>query len=152
MLWPGILMRCDSSRCRTGQLEGQKKQRAIIACLAGPSGTVASHLTAAALFGLAKSPAVPQVTIAPGAGGRFRGARPFRAQLSSGEICLRRRIRCTTPARTIIDCAAAGLVDAEELCDLVDSALCKKREPSDKSGCTTKKTSSSPEPMSESGN
>jgi hypothetical protein len=102
------------------------EQRAMIACLAGPSGTVASHLTAAALFGLAKPPSVPQVTIASGASGRFRGARPFRAPLSSGEICIRSRIHCTTPARTIIDCAAAGLVDAEELCNLVDSALCKK--------------------------
>jgi hypothetical protein len=102
------------------------EQRAMIACLAGPSGTVASHLTAAALFGLAKPPSVPQVTIGRGASGRFRGARPFRAGLTSAEICVRSRIRCTTPPRTIIDCAAAGLLDAEELCDLVDSALCKK--------------------------
>jgi hypothetical protein len=102
------------------------EQRAMIACLAGPSGTVASHLTAAALFGLAKPPSVPQVTIGRGASGRFRGARPFRAQVSSGETCVRSRIRCTTPTRTIIDCAAAGLLDAEDLCDLVDSALCKK--------------------------
>jgi hypothetical protein len=102
------------------------EQKAMIACLAGPSGTVASHLTAAALFGLVRPPSVPQVTIGRGASGRFRGARPFRAKVSSGEICVRSRIRCTTPTRTIIDCAAAGLLDGEELCDLVDSALCKK--------------------------
>jgi hypothetical protein len=102
------------------------EQKAMIACLAGPDGTVASHLTAAALFGLAKPPAVPQVTIRRGASGRFRGARPFRGDFRAGETCIRSKVRCTTPTRTILDCAAAGLVDAEALCDLIDSALCKK--------------------------
>jgi hypothetical protein len=32
----------------------------MIACLSGPAGTTASHLTAAALFGLGKFPAVPR--------------------------------------------------------------------------------------------
>ena len=105
---------------------GRWEQKAMVACLAGPSSTVASHLTAAALFGLARPPSVPQVTIEPGASGRFRGARPFRAPVSSAEICVRSGIRCTTPTRTIIDCAAAGLLGAEELADLIDSALCKK--------------------------
>jgi len=102
------------------------EQKAMIACLAGPSGTVASHLTAAALFGLAKPPSLPQVTVRREDSGRFRGARVFRGQLGSGETCLRSKIRCTTPARTIVDCAGAGLADAEVLCDIVDSALCKK--------------------------
>jgi len=39
---------------------------------------------------------------------------------------MRAKICCTTPARTIIDCAAAAVVDSEALCDLVDSAICKK--------------------------
>ena len=102
------------------------EQQVMIACLAGPIDTVASHLTAAALFGLAKPPSIPQVTIRRGSSGRFRGARPFRGQLGSGEICIRSKIRCTTPTRTILDCAAAALVDSEGLCDLVDSALCRK--------------------------
>ncbi|HEV8626074.1 MAG TPA: hypothetical protein VG034_16605 [Acidimicrobiia bacterium] len=102
------------------------EQKAMIACLAGPTGTVASHLTAAALFGLAKPPSTPQVTIRRGASGRFKGARPFRGQLGQRETCIRSKIRCTTPVRTVLDCAAAGLVDAEALCDLVDSMLCKK--------------------------
>lgn len=102
------------------------EQKVMIACLAGPTGTVASHLTAAALFGLAKPPSIPQVTIRRGASGRFRGAHPFRGQVGSEETCIRSKIRCTTPTRTILDCTAAGLVDAEGLCDLVDSALCKK--------------------------
>ena len=102
------------------------ERQVMIACLAGPTGTVASHLTAAALFGLAKRPSIPQVTIRRGASGRFRGAHPFRGQLAAGETCIRSKIRCTTPTRTILDCAAAGLIDAESLCDLVDSALCRK--------------------------
>ena len=39
------------------------QQRAMIACLAGPPGTVASHLTAPALYGLLKPPVAPHVTI-----------------------------------------------------------------------------------------
>jgi len=102
------------------------EQTAMIACLAGPEGTVASHLTAAALFGLRPVPAVPQVTVAPNASGRFRGAEAFRGRVPAGETCIRRRIPCTTPIRTVIDCAAAGLLEGEALWDLVDSALCRK--------------------------
>jgi hypothetical protein len=34
-------------------------QAATVACMAGPEGTVASHFTAAALFGLRKPPPLP---------------------------------------------------------------------------------------------
>jgi len=102
------------------------EQQVMIACLAGPAGTTASHLTAAALFGLGKVPSVPQVTISPTASGRFQGARAFRGRFAPGETCLRRQIPCTSPTRTVVDCAAAGLLDGETLWDLVDSALCKK--------------------------
>ena len=102
------------------------EQRALVACLSGPEGTVASHLTAAALFGLAKFPAVPQVTVGPKASGRFRGANVFRGRVATAERCSRRRVPCTSPTRTVVDCAAAGLLEGEALWDLVDSALCKK--------------------------
>ncbi len=102
------------------------EQKAMIACLAGPSGTVASHLTAAALFGLGKPPQTPHVTIPPGASGRFKGAVKFRGRFGPGEVCSRKQIACTTPTRTVVDCAAAGLLRGEALWDLVDSALCKK--------------------------
>ena len=46
--------------------------------------------------------------------------------LGPGERCVRRGIPCTSPVRTVVDCAAACLVDGEALWDLVDSALCKK--------------------------
>jgi hypothetical protein len=102
------------------------QQQVMIACLAGPNGTVASHLTAAALFGLGKPPEMPQVTVQPGASGRFRAAAVFRGRIGPGESCTRSRIRCTSPTRTVVDCAAAGLLRGEALWDLVDSALCRK--------------------------
>jgi predicted transcriptional regulator of viral defense system len=102
------------------------EQTVMVACLAGPAETAASHLSAAALFGLVKPPAVPQVTIPLRASGRFRGADAFRGQLGLGDTCVRRKIRCTSPARTVVDCASAGLVSGEDLWDLVDSVLHKK--------------------------
>ena len=102
------------------------EQSVMIACLAGPADTAASHLSAAALFGLAKPPDVPQVTIPSRASGQFKGADIFRGPVGSSDTCIRRRIRSTNPTRTVVDCAAAGLVDGEALWDLVDSALCKK--------------------------
>ena len=102
------------------------ERKAMIACLAGPKGTVVSHLTAAALFGLSKPPQAPHVTIRPGASGRFKGAATFRGRLGPGDVCSRKKIACTSPTRTVVDCAAAGLLKGEALWDLVDSALCKK--------------------------
>ena len=81
---------------------------------------------AAALFGLAKAPS------------RTAGDHPARSERAvqgrddlprtarTGRTCVRKRIPCTSPTRTIVDCAAAGLVEGEALWDLVDSALCKK--------------------------
>jgi hypothetical protein len=101
------------------------QQRAMVACLAGPPGTVTSHLTAAAIYGLTKPPKEPQVTIPRNANGaRVTGARVRRANLRSGEKAVKDRIPCTSPIQTVIDCAE--LLPAEALCDLVDSALCRK--------------------------
>ena len=94
----------------------------MVACLAGPTGTVISHLTAAAAYGLAKPPEEPQVTIPRNASGdRIIRARVRRADLSPGQKATRHRLPCTTPIQTVIDCAE--LLTAEALCDLVDSAL-----------------------------
>ena len=101
------------------------QQRAVVACLSGPAGTVTSHLTAAAVYGLAKPPEDPQVTIPRKANGaRIQGARLWRADLRLGEKAVRDRLPCTTPIRTVIDCAE--VLDQEGLCELVDSALCRK--------------------------
>lgn len=101
------------------------EQQAMVACLAGPPGTVISHLTAAAAYGLAKAPKEPQVTIPQdGSGDRISRARVRRADLNSGQKATRHRLPCTTPIQTVIDCAE--LLDQAALCELVDSALCRK--------------------------
>src|SRR5437867_420671 len=94
-------------------------QRVSVTLLAAPTGAVASQLTAAALFGLVKRPDVPEFTVPPTANNR----RGYRSLLGDGDICVVDGIRCTTPARTLIDCAR--IVDYDALCDLVDSALCR---------------------------
>jgi hypothetical protein len=89
------------------------------------SDTVVSHLSAAAVYGLAKAPEEPQVTIPRKASGdRIRGARVRRADLSPGQRAERQRLPCTSPVQTVIDCAE--VLEGEALCDLVDSALCRK--------------------------
>ncbi|HYH52370.1 MAG TPA: hypothetical protein VEG38_22730 [Acidimicrobiia bacterium] len=101
------------------------QQRAMTACLAGPAGTVLSHLTALAVYRLGKPPAEPHVIIPPKAnGGRIRGASVRRAALAPGETAVKDRLTCTTPVRTVLDCSE--LLGYEELCDVVDSALCRK--------------------------
>jgi hypothetical protein len=101
------------------------QQQAVVACMAGPPGTVASHVTAAAVYKLVKAPEKPQVTIPPDANGaRLTGVRVRRAALLPSQKAVKDRIPCTTAVQTVIDCAE--LLAQEELCDLVDSALCRK--------------------------
>src|SRR5204863_154546 len=47
-----------------------------------------------------------------------------KADLGPGDIAVKDRLPCTSPVRTVIDCAE--VLDREGLCDLVDSALCRK--------------------------
>ncbi len=101
------------------------QQRAMIACLAGPPGTITSHLTAAAVYGLARPPGAPQVTIPRNAkGGRLQGVRVRRADVGAGARAVKDRLPCTTPVRTVIDCAE--VLEGDALWNLVDSALCRK--------------------------
>ena len=102
---------------------GTWKQRSMVACLAGPPGTVASHLTAAALLGLGSPPEIPHVTVPPKKSGRFRGAVIHHAPLEGVDLCSADRIPCTRPARTVVDCAA--LLAYEALCEMVDDLLCR---------------------------
>jgi hypothetical protein len=104
---------------------GSWQQRAMVACLAGPPGTVVSHLTAGAVYGLVRAPAEPDVTIPPTSNGaRLRGATVRRRALGAGERAVKDRIPCTTPGRTVVDCAE--VLEGDALCNVVDSALCRK--------------------------
>lgn len=101
------------------------QQRAMVACLAGPPEAVTSHLTAAAVYGLVKPPEQPHVTIPPDASGhRIKGARVRRSDLRPGERAVNARLPCTTPIRTVLDCAE--ILKLEALRNLVDGALCRK--------------------------
>lgn len=101
------------------------QQRARAACLAGPAGTVVSHLTAAAVHRLGKVPEDPQLTIPRRANGeRIREAVIRRADLRSGDKAVKDRLPCTAPVRTVLDCSE--LLGYEDLCELVDSVLCRK--------------------------
>jgi hypothetical protein len=97
------------------------QQAATAAVLAGPSGTVASHLTAAALLDAAKAPAIPHVTVPANASGRYQGAVVHWGDLDPVDVCTVAGIPCTGPARTLVDCAA--VVGHEALCALVDQIL-----------------------------
>jgi hypothetical protein len=101
------------------------QRQAMVACLAGPPKTVTSHLTAAAVYHLAKPPEVPQVTIPRDASGRrIREARVRETDLGPSDRAVKDRLPCTSPVRTVLDCAE--VLQKDELCDLVDSALCRK--------------------------
>jgi hypothetical protein len=100
------------------------QRNCMVACLAGPPGTVASHLTAAALFGLSVPPPVPQLTVPRAASGRQRDALVHHGSLLKVDTCKVGPIPSTTPARTLVDCA--GTVDHDSLCELADSALYRK--------------------------
>ena len=101
------------------------QQRAMTAVISGPPETVVSHLTAAAVYGLTRAPDVSQVTIPRDANGeRIKDSRVRRSDLRPGEKAVKDRLPCTSPVRTVIDCAE--VLGYDELCDLVDSALCRK--------------------------
>jgi len=101
------------------------QQRAMVACLAGPAKTVVSHVTAAAVYGLGKPPTEPHVTVPrDGSFRRIKNATVTETDLRPAERAVKDRLPCTSPVRTVIDCA--DVFDYDPLCDLVDSALCRK--------------------------
>lgn len=97
------------------------RQSLWIALLAGPKGTVASHLSAAALWGLVPPPDVPHVTVPRRTSGRFQGAVIHYSALDSADRCRFQRVPTTRLARTIVDCAR--MLDQSALNRLVDAAI-----------------------------
>lgn len=106
------------------------KQALWVAVLAGPKGTVASHLSAASLWGLLPPQERQHVTVPRGSSGRFRDAVVHHAAVGSPDRCRFQRVPVTTVARTIVDCAP--LLDQSALERLVDAAigrgLCRYRQ------------------------
>ena len=106
------------------------KQSLWVAILAGPKGTVVSHLSALSLWGLGPPPDVPHVTVPRGSSGRFQGAVIHHATVDSADRCRFQRFPTAAIARTIVDCAP--LLDQAALDGLVDAAigrgLCRYRQ------------------------
>ncbi len=101
------------------------EQDAMVALLASPDGSVLSHLTAAAIYELGDPSPVPHLTVAKSASGRFRNAVVHRSRqaLDPRDRTQVGPFLCTTPARTLVDCAA--LVGYQALCEMLDRALCR---------------------------
>jgi hypothetical protein len=97
-------------------------QEALAAVLAAGRDAVASHLTAAGLFGLVELPATPHVTVPASAGARTAGVIVHRSDLARLDRTTVGVIACTVPARTLLDVAA--LVSGSALERIVDEAFC----------------------------
>ena len=98
-------------------------QAILAACLAGPVGTVASHFSAAFLFGLLAAPKAVHVTVGPTSSNRSQLAVVHRAHLSRADRSRIGVIPVTTPARTLVDLAAR--LESHQYVDVLDAALVK---------------------------
>ena len=99
------------------------RQDLWVALLAGPEGTLPSHVSAAALRGLIAAPSIPQVTVPRDASGRFRGAVVHHAAISDVDRAQCEGIATTAMGRTLVDCAA--VLTQRGLNQLVDAAFGK---------------------------
>ena len=108
---------------RVAGAERTWKQELWVAVLGGPDGTLASHLSAAALRDLVPPPAVPHVTVPRWASGQFGGAVIHHATVGAADRGAWCGLQATALGRTIVDCAA--LVGQKSLNTLVDASFGK---------------------------
>ena len=117
------------SRLATGlyALPGSRRswQRDAMAAvlLCGPDA-LASHLTAAALWGWCTAPVLPHATVPRGRSTRTKLVRVHRSSVYPQDAATRDGIRCTSASRTLVDCAA--LIERSRLEEFVDDALCAR--------------------------
>jgi very-short-patch-repair endonuclease len=114
---PGVLRLAGSPRT--------PEQDLLAACLgAGPSG-VASHQSAAWMWGLLdRPPDRPAVTVSRTGRARVRGVDVHRPVDYPAGVVVVRNIPCTNPLRTLVDLAAVS--PARVVDDVVDRALAKR--------------------------
>ena len=95
----------------------------IVACLrAGPKAAV-SHETALAVYGLSDlMPAQIHLIVPRTKSRRLRGLKLHRHRLGEGDVTRRDGVQVTTPIRTLLDVAAAG-VSEEHVAQAVREAL-----------------------------
>ena len=108
---------------RVAGAERNWRQDLWIALLAGPDGTLASHVSAAALRGLIAPPSIPQVTVPRRASGRFGGAVVHHATVPDVDRSRFEGIPTTSVSRTLVDCAA--VLPQKTLNEIVDVAFGK---------------------------
>jgi very-short-patch-repair endonuclease len=110
---------------RDGASPGTARQTLLAACLASGPDAVASHRSAAWLWGLIdESPPTPELTLPAGDqhGRRRRGVATHQsADLDRRRTVIRRGVPCTDPLRTLLDLGIAAPAGA--LTDAVDRAL-----------------------------
>lgn len=93
------------------------------AVLAGGPKAVASHESAAWLWGIADQVPRPTVTVPHSQVRRLEGVRVVRSRVPA-RVVVRRGIPCTEAVRTILDCAAG--MDPGGIDNLVDRALARR--------------------------
>lgn len=93
----------------------------MAAVLAGPPGTVASHLSAAWLWGVRPLPSRHHVTMPRSASGARAHAVVHRRPLGRADRARASGIPVTSPPRIAVD--AAALLGASPLGDLVDALI-----------------------------
>jgi hypothetical protein len=106
---------------RVAGAERTPKQDLWVALLAAPNGTVASHLSAAALWDLLAPPAIPHVTVPRSANGGFGGAVVHHGRVGAADRGVCDGVPVTALGRTIVDCAA--ILGQKGLDSLVDTAF-----------------------------
>ena len=100
------------------------EQRLLAACLdAGPTA-LASHQSAAWLWGLAPCPDRPAVTIRRNSPTRLEGLEVHRPMDLPERISIVRDIPCTDPLRTL--CDLAGVCEPDVLDNAIDMALARR--------------------------
>ena len=95
---------------------------AMAAVLLCGDDAVASHVTAAALWGWCAPPVLPHATAPRGSSTRTKLVRLHRSTVPARDTATRDGIRCTSASRTLVD--VAGLVERARLEGFVDDALC----------------------------
>jgi len=109
---------------RVAGAERNWRQDLWIALLAGPDGTLASHVSAAALQGLIAPPSIPQVTVPRCASGRFGGAVVHHGAVPDVDRSRFEGVPTTSIGRTLVDCAA--VLPQKTLNEIVDVAFGKR--------------------------
>jgi hypothetical protein len=136
LLHAGMTRRQIAWRCETGEWVANHRgvyrsaafpflfeQRLMAALLAAGPAAVASHASAAWLWGLGTSPPErPSLTVPVPRHPRVAGADVYRVNdLDNRRVRLWRNFKCTDPLRTLVDYAAVA--SRQDLANAVDTAL-----------------------------